>query len=316
MPRTVTRTALALAAIAATVSGCASRPATMTPASPGTREVRAGIELAWWVVDEFPADTDAAKADGPMPGFSQVMSGYEKRPTPVAWRTLEAWRGCGLRVVAVPTAEVDSLRRRLNIVGPTQQQWLGEVPRWTEAARSPSLDAPTLVQMDNGPLQLDPGTVRLLLRAWAAPGPMPEGPPADGARTSTVLQLEIVPQVVPRPTPGVLGLSLHARPQREREGVVFSRLTLEASLAGDESLLILPERPEAEWSGESESAAATDSTGVFAGAPRFGPPEPPLRTLGDLLMGELSIARGRKPRMILVLTPSVPGEYRLTLVAR
>jgi hypothetical protein len=295
------------------IGGCAGPKPSPQP-SPGARDARAGVELTWWVVDELPASTPEAVAAGPAPGFSQVMAAYERRSVPVPWPTLEAWRGCGMRVISVPVGELDGLRRRLNIIGPTQQQWLGEVPRWTEAARSGALRGRATVQMDNGLLTLEPGTVRLLLRAWSAPGDTTP----DASGTAGALQLEMVPQLVPPAGPGRLSLTPNgSTAAREGDGVVFSRLTLEASLTGAEALLIIPERPDAAWSGEparDDPAPPPDGRSGKGPAP-LGPAEPPAPTLGELLFENLSIAQGRRPRMILVITPNVRGEYRLTLAA-
>lgn len=287
------------------LTGCSSAPKPV-PASPDSRSQQSGLELTWWLVEELP-QSDAA---GLAPSLTQVLAEYEKHASPIPWRTLETWRACGMRVLSVPATELDALRSRLHITAPLQQQWLGEVPRWTQAAQAAVAGGST-VRLDNGPLTLEPGTLRLLVRAWTAParlvGPQAAGEPA-------VLQLEMVPQFVPRPDES-FAAQLHraeeVRPTREQEGVAFTRLSLQATLTGDDALIIVPEAPEIAWTAPEPKEDAAEAPPSL-----LGPPVPATPTLGEVLLSGRDSPEQRRTRMILVLTPAVPPEYRLFGQAR
>jgi hypothetical protein len=286
------------------VGACAKSPKAVVPASPGARGEAPGIEVAWWLVDDVPA--------GPRtPGTRDVLASLSARTPPVDWRTLELWRANGLRVLAVPQGELPAVRGALGVTGPAQSQWLGEIATWTDVARAPEGTRTLALALDNGPLSLRNGRLALALRCWFAPDR-----PVDAARpgpTAGVLELELVPRFTPdRPRTDTLRL---LQPDDAPQApIVFDRLRLASTLRGGESLLILAEAPWVEWTTPRADSADTAEP---QGARTLGPPTPGAPTLGEALLGVApSEASGRRTRLVMVLTPSVPGVFRVLTDAR
>lgn len=284
--------ALTLLAAAAWLGGCQTAP-TPIEASAASRPEPAGMEVSWWIVDDAPASPTSTP-------IRELLAPFASRSVPVDWRTLEAWRGCGLRVVTVPLAELDGLRGALHFVGPLQNQWLGEAVRPVEIARGPDITRPTTLTLDNGDIVLSDGDLRLMLRCWAGPSRVtPESGP--GANIPAALQLELVPRHEPAEARSEFhGLALDA----PRTPLVFSRLTLEAALLGDEAIVLIAERPDVDWSRPAPE-------GVEPTVPFLGPSIPASLTLGEALLGGANTVQGRRTRAILVLAPSVPRVFRL-----
>jgi hypothetical protein len=244
-----------------------------------------GVELAWWIVDEGGPGT---------PALNAALEPYAKRPVPVPWQTVDLWHANGLRLLAVPVGEADALRAKVHLVGPLQSQWLGQATKWTEIARGPRVDGPFTLALDNGPLTLRRGDLRLLLRCWVAPARSVEDAAAPAPRGA--LQVEIVPQFVPDAPPPTLSLPGGAPADGPRP-LTLSRLTLETSLLGDEALLIVP-----------EGEAMLDPAPI---AGKKGPADAALPTLGETLLAPSNPSLNRRARVILVLVPVAPAGYRL-----
>ncbi|MCE7974303.1 MAG: hypothetical protein DYG92_08290 [Leptolyngbya sp. PLA1] len=267
---------------AALVGGCAGggTPHPTQSGSPVERPETAGMELCWWIVG------DSGEGGAPI---NHLLEPYASRPVPLSWRAVEAWHANGLRVMAVPVDDVPLLRKSLMPVGAVQTQWLGQATRWTEIARGPTLAAPLVVGTDSGPLTLSAGGhLKLAMRCWstaAAWSPEAAGP------TVGALQMEIAPIFTPAPARQVLGqMMTEAEPP-----LMFSRLGLEATLLGEDAILIIAEGP-------GESATGRNVR---------GPEDLALPTLGEaILVPERGEARGGR-RVVVVLTPSVPRAFRL-----
>jgi len=294
----MSRSLTILALLAGLLAGCAASPgsAPADAASLGERGPGVGLEVAWWVVeDPFVATADPTVtrlASGPT--VRDVLLPYEGRPVPVTAAAAALWRANGLRLVSVPRADLAALRRSLRLVGPVQQQWLGETPRWVEAVRGPKWGGSALLALDNGPLRLDAGRLRLLVRSWSAPGP--------GGPDAGVLQVEIVPQhVLPfAPLPD-LAAALEPpkpRPSRDAEGVAFERLLLETAFDGVDALVIVPESP----------ASATPASEGFETA---GPDAPMPPTLGEVMLTDTLSGGRRGTRVMVVLIPHAPRTFSL-----
>jgi hypothetical protein len=280
---------LALAgALMGALAGCASTPPEHPAPSPASQGQAPGIELSWWIVDQSGVDA---------PSLDAALQPYETRAVPVPWKTVETWHANGLRLIGVPVGDLDDLRRSLRLAGPLQTQWLGQATRWTEAAGGPQISRPFVVGLDSGPLTLQNGRLRLMLRSWAVPGRTPDQGPEfiPGA-----LQLEMVPQFVPSARPR--GLSLPGQtPPPDAQPVPFPRLALETTLLTEEALLIVPEGLQVDPAGDTS---------------RIGPQDTPLPTLGEALLLSSDRARNRASRVVIVLTPTVPREYRLAPMVR
>src|SRR5205085_2829057 len=153
-----------------------------------------------------------------------------------------------LRLISVPRRDLDHIKDTLRLVGPVQQQWVGESTQWKDVAPSPTWDGSQSVMLDDGPLTLGPGRLRMLMRCWAGPASVLANSEiaADPARRlesgslAGAIQLEMVPQHVDREERADIAALLKPRPSTEGAGVMFSRLLLEASLTSDDLLLDRP----------------------------------------------------------------------------
>jgi hypothetical protein len=154
------------------------------------------------------------------------------------------------------------------------------------------------------------------MRCWAAPAsPLANAEIAanpatklDSGSLAGAIQLEVVPQHVGHAEHEDISAILKPKPTIEAEGVTFPRLLLEASLTNDDLLLIVPERPDAEW--RPKAAPNTNSTDA-PGAHPLGPPLPPSPTLGELMLTDLSSGAHRNLRRIIVISPIPPKKYNL-----
>jgi hypothetical protein len=308
---------LLLCCFALLVAGCAHQKPKPAPTSAGERGPAVGVDLCWFIVDDDPFDDHLRTGEAPrgLPAntrpLADVMSEYANRVIPVTPATRALWRANGLRLISVPRREFDRVKDSLRLVGAVQQQQVGESARWLDVAPSPSWSGNESVMMDDGPITLGPGRLRVLMRCWAAPAsPLANAEiAADPARrlesgaVAGAIQLEMVPQHVGTASREDIAALLKPKPRIEDEGVMFSRLLLEASLTTDDLLLVVPERPEAEW--RPENAAATP------GAHPMGPAVPSSPTLGELMLTDLASGGHRNARMVLVVAPSPPKRFNL-----
>lgn len=255
--------------------------------SVGERERAPGIEVQWWVAEARP---DAGESLG------KVIAGYESALVPGDPSATASCRANGLRLFTIPRREVESLRARLRAVGPTQEQWLGQVPQWTAIVKGPRSEAPMRLEMDNGLLTLPAGSIRLLARAWIEP--MEPSPGDDGVVRAGV-RVELVPQheeASPRRAGLEASLAVKHPGGAAEAGLLFSRLEWRATLAGDRALVIVPERPGESWEPPPED-----------GAPLAGPAPARFPTLGEaMLAGE----HGSR-RVVVVIVPTAPERYEL-----
>lgn len=247
-----------------------------------------GLEIRWWVVD------DRNRTLG------SILSNYEERPVGDSEDLRANWAANGLRIVSVPSGDLDRLRSVLPLIGAVHKRWLGQVPSWTEAIRGPDQPGPLRVLLDNGLIKLPAGSMRLLVRGWTAPML------TDEAGLGPVLHLELVPQhketgrQLDRFTSGA---NLSERLQIEDEGQLFSRLLAELNIRGDEAYLIVWEEPGVEWSRASNRAGEQDE---------LGPPAPAVATIGEMVL--TGLREKDKPetiKAIVVLVPRVPDRFEL-----
>src|SRR5439155_10828204 len=112
------------------------------------------------------------------------------------------WRANGLRLLSVPRRDLDHIRDSLRLVGPVLQTSVGDSPQWKEAIRGPLWSGAQSVGLDDGPLHLGPGCLRLLMRAWIAPALAAQSAEiaADPKRRLNsgavpgAIQIELIPQ--------------------------------------------------------------------------------------------------------------------------
>lgn len=291
--------------------GCAGREQAAAAAddpfaAPVVHGARAGLEMRIWVLRDS-AWGDSASEGSPGAGrLGATLGPYFEAGGALSGSDQQRWAANGLRLVSVPLKRLGEVQDGLGSPGAVQHQWIAEHPQWMELVRGPQ-SARQVVRLDSGLMTLEPGRLRLLCRCWVSPTlPQSGADPLAEVRVDLALQHQ-------GPARSRSLRELVDRPQRtplEQDGVVFSRFVLELGLAGDEALLIVPERPEAEWGKASAAPAAVeaDSAGLA------GPPAPRLPTLGDaMLWSDPGDAPGaaRPVRVIIALIPRLPEKLEL-----
>jgi hypothetical protein len=247
-----------------------------------------------------------------------AMSPYIDRPVPLPDHVRFRLHAAGLRIVAVPVSDLARLQRELRLVGPTQRQWLGEIPRWTDIAHGPSSRSRT-VAIATGNARLDAGRLRLLGRAWVTPDPAWRAGTLDGmahdgtaAFLPATLRLELVPQHEPQLSEPQRLLAAASRVgAAEPNGRVFRHLSIGTYMRGEDALVIIPDSPASDWL----EAADGDADLALAARPLADAEtvseESPLLSLGEAML--VTPASGTRPRTrtVLVLIPHLPQRFEL-----
>jgi hypothetical protein len=217
--------------------------------------------------------------------LEDVLRPYLDRPVPISDELRERWRVCGLRMIAVPTADLGALEKTLRTVGPVQRQWLGEVPRWMDLVNGPEFEAGWCAGED-GIVQTPAGHVSLLGRCWS-------GPSGGGG---AAMRLELAPQIVPAAT-GVerFESALEPRKKAEEAGEVLTRLAAGFAWAGPDALVIVPERADVDWKEDGEAEPAML----------------PVRTLGELMLSTPATEKRGRTRAVIVLIPHAREKFEL-----
>jgi hypothetical protein len=278
------------AAGALQLSGCAGTPTVDTPGAKvttiggGTWVGDEGLDVRVWTLD-------AAKH---APGVELFT--YEPRPVPAPTNVLAAWSRAGLRVLSVPTVELDALRVKLKAIGASRQDWIGQQPRWGVLASGPFQAERREFIGPDGPDVIERGRARLLVRCWSQAAEDETGQP------TSVLRIEVAAQVVGEAS----GLSLTPAPWGEGDGRVLESMTLRMRLRDGDAILIVPERPDVSWA--AIAAPAGDAPIEVAGPPSAAPGEASLfvaPTLGELLLtGDIEFGRASGTgRVAIALVP-------------
>lgn len=323
--------AVILAALSLLLTGCATTPTPPSPAAERVGPLASGWEVRVWIADntprvqQLPLSPNALRRyqalDQPTftvepPTWIDAVQAYESRPVPIPQPTLDLWRANGLRVYSVPVADLPALQKQIRLVGPSQERWLGQTPVWAEVLRGPPLARPDALLMDSGPLRVEGGAARLLLRGWLIPSshlsdsassttpPEFVGPPAPahdnpGRPTRAALQLEILPQHhLPKPPPDTFTLEPTRAPRPEEEGLLFERLALRAALDGHhtDAIVVVP-----------DAAYSTDT----ADTPSLGPAPPPGLTFGQALLTDKPQRRAVNTVAVLILIPRATDTFTL-----
>jgi hypothetical protein len=189
-----------------------------------------------------------------------ALSPYADQPLPISHDLEDLWDAHGLRMVSLPIEEAQAMVAKLQTGGGSQRQWLGQAYSWTEAARGNEFGAGRVIALDAERIRLSAGSLRLLVRSWveAVPpeprvGVVSGGGSGLGAANdlpSAVLRVELVPQhreLHPdESTRNPLAIS-EPKIEAESQGLLFSRLYARMTVPAGRALLILPERPGANW---------------------------------------------------------------------
>ncbi|HZW08277.1 MAG TPA: hypothetical protein VFF69_00100 [Phycisphaerales bacterium] len=268
------------------------------PISPVVRGAEAGLEARLWVVENGGGALPRAFRGFPPPAGAEPA-------------VIELWRRNGFRVLGVPLDRLETLRHQVPTIGPLHQQWLGLLPEWVEVVKGARLGPAQRVALDNGPVELGPGRLRLLSRCWAAPsvGAQPDGSPAGA-----VLRLEVMPELeMDAPSDPLERLLAGAPegPDAAPDGIAFDRLLLSLSPGDATAVVIVPEDPALDWAAAGQ--ARPESIGdARAQGPEFGPQAPTTPTLGELMLTSLALPESASDaRIVVVLVPRVPDRFEL-----
>lgn len=303
-----------------------SRPAqrptdTTRPADTATPNKLGTLDVVWWMLP--PPSASAPPAKNPA-RLDLILAKYQSNDTGLSDDQLRAWRDNGLRLLAIPTSDLESIRTALRASGPIEHQLLAQSGTWKAAYNGPAWTAPATLQLDNGPLELPAGALRAMVRSWLVPvqasTPATDSPnPRLSSTSSAAMQIELAlqHQESRRPVSDFqAALAIDAPKTLNDEGLVFWRLALSGTLPAGQSYLIVPADPSAEWKASVlDRLVEQGAAKVAAGAPAApatvaGPAFPAPPTLGEALLSDA--VRGRSDRrFILVLTPNVPDRFEL-----
>jgi hypothetical protein len=261
-----------------------------------------GLQLLTWVVGDPPVHGDEKNA-----GLPEAMLGaFAERPLPFAPHMVKAWNASGIGVVSVPAAEVLRLRERLAMAGPVRELQVPLSPRWLTGVSGSPMAGSSLVMLDSGPLRVEGGQPRLLVRAWATPGDAAPGAPM----THALAQLQVVPQLAgvalanppARRTAAELLAGFPGLTTDAEAGQVLSRLTLDGACDGTDAYVFYPLLTAATPAKDDTSASTSRTIGPQT-------PEPP--TLGEAMLSDALSPRPTRERTLFIIIPHPPAEFRL-----
>lgn len=289
--------------------GCASTSQTSGQGAGGRgagdlHDTRTGLELRRWVIRG--SRGQAARSLGVLADLSTLDVPGEA----------DRWEHSGVRAAVVSAEDVEVLRDYLSVgqsSGPApgdrgpdkagavdpeaktdhlgvlvqeQVEWLGLLPEWVPIYAGPEHDT-TVAMIDSGPLQVDPGSVSMLSRAWVMPG-------LEGGR----LHVELVPQVPVKDAQGTVFVS----------GAPLLRQHLGTSLEPGEALLVFPagswRQEDTEGIGGAGRAETSSTRPVLDQV--VGPPAPTMPTLGELMLVADEPQEDRVIEQVLVFVAHLP----------
>ncbi|MCA9289843.1 MAG: hypothetical protein KDA25_01875 [Phycisphaerales bacterium] len=201
----------------------------------------------------------------------------------------------GFRLLRVPLDSLESIRAALGSIISTSSAWHGQILDWREIATRPMELGGQAVFVNGRAVRLEPGTLRLIARAWTTPT-------LDGP----VLYVELVPEYAVTPVGG------RARGRnRAPATIVLDPDPMIIELDPAYAYLLVCETPGVRWRTDDPTTGAAAATGapavrreVESGA--VGPDVDVPRTVGEALL----LGRGRGDtgsRDVLILVPRVPA---------
>lgn len=260
---------------------------------------------------------------------------------PVDRATLDAWRANSIEIIGVPMERIAALESVLVKVGFRQSQDMGETPRWTQVCVGPEWQGEQRLVLDNGPVVLGPGRLRMLLRTWVVPGAralpqasddvemlMGDGgstPVQDDEMVPGAVRVEMAPQHA-EASAGRTTLADLIAPQnadtREgaaRAGLILSRLTAAATLNGETALIVLASDAGLQAVGDPTTGGWMAQKPDRVGTTTVGPMMP-----GDMRLGPAILTSapdgggvagngvgGARSWTVLILIPRAPDRYEL-----
>jgi len=293
---------LALLPLAA--CSCASKPKEPVQVPIAEQNTADGLELRLWPIEDTPG------------ALARTLAPYERPDSPIDARTLRRLKDSGLRALIVPTTDLDAIAASLKIRGKAEIQTSRDRSEWSIFVASKGWQTYATIRSADGNLVLGGGQLRLLGRAWVAPGPFEHG------TTPAVLRVEIMGRhIEQKDTNAKIEDAL--RPQLRRpldeDGLPLKSLSASFELTRGQSLLLVPEYPDTDWVRdarlpnyiEKEPEKTAEAAEEDQTAKGTGPIPPDVPTLGHALLSDALFGLKPKRRAVLVLVPRLPQEFRL-----
>lgn len=275
-----------------------------------------------------PSPVDQQKADAPPPtrnplgagidvvnypiddargSIGRALASWSDRAVPIPPAAAELWHRHGLRVLAVPAAEVEGVLRSLPLAGTVQRQSFGVLTRWTPIAIGGSWTGSRVIGGLRRPgatadLVLPAGRLRMLARAW-------DEPVVDGSVARARLRLELLPQHEQTDPDLAAVLETPKRPI-DRAGRPFDELSVSMMAVPGEVYLIVPEAPGVEW--QRAEDASNDRPGVTPTRVDPGAAtdrQPP--TLGEAMLSNAAYSGSASVKVVVVLVPRSAEVFEL-----
>lgn len=296
-----TLTAILLASLAA--AGCRSRgqPVVVSQrTSPGVHSTQQGLELWTWAVSD--ARRQLPSLDPTKPSYiirddktdiESLLAPYLGNPVPMPDEARSRWRAAGLRIVAVPRSDLDRLLSASRLTGQAQRQWLGQVAEWDDAVRPVPITGPKAVALADGVMMLEPGRLRLPLRAWLVPD--------ASSPSAAALHVELSPRLEPH-----IGererLAAAAQGRHSAPPMILQSLVTSIAASGDDAYVIVSDAPGADWARPAPPAEAESI---------YGPPTPVPASFGELLLSIPASESSPRLRVVIALVARVPDRFEV-----
>ena len=293
---------LALLPLAAV--SCASKPKEPVQVPIAEQNAADGLELRLWPIEDTPGS------------LARTLAPFESADSPIDPRTRKRLKDSGIRAIVVPTSDLDQIASALKLRGKSETQASRDRSEWSIFVASKGWQTYATIRSADGNLVLGGGQLRLLGRAWVAPGPFANG------TTPAILRVELMGRhVEEKETSAKLEDALRPTLRRplDEDGLALASLSASFELARGQSLLLIPEYPDADWSRdarlpnyiEKEPEKTAEAAEADPNAGAAGPLPPDVPTLGHALLSDALFGLRPKRRAILVLVPRLPSEFRL-----
>ncbi len=316
---TAALTAVALALTAACASNTNNTPqqpraaetATPTPSTPTSLDApmltgrRAGAEAHWWITSNIDNALTAALAPH---ATNEQLTGV----IPASIR--ERFRREGLRLIPVPTDDLETLRSSAPPIRQWSRSWIEPGRDWNELVAGRRISSTQRLIINDRPASPGAGTLRLLIRTRVEPVP-----PGDAAlRIDLAVQLE-----EPREESTFTLQAPDRLPAETERGPLFTHLNASFTLPPNTALAIAPAHPTEDWSDPTTSTTQTtttptdtptdsppDASADQSPTTPFGPATPELPTIGKAMLAGTD--KSQQPAAVIALViPRLPQSFNL-----
>ncbi len=255
-----------------------------------------GMELHWWLAEDTEGRVGAA------------LSRLKDADWSPEAQSSSAFEDSGLRCLRVPAEAFGRLEESVPPTRTRRREWLGWFAQWTEVFRGRRSGGPVPLLVEGGRRRFDPGTLRLIARAWLAPGVEVHSDPR--------VRLELAVQLLDDPAP--ISETIFVSPQARsvlEEGHIFPRTALRLTLEQGFAYVITSEVPGVAWRPAQEEPRE-DTEDPEQAPPEtfdmFGPPASSARTVGEAMLSASSDETGSTDlKVVLVFIPRVPDRFQI-----